>query len=539
MMNTGQRTLVASYQPYFVKVAELMAEHFNYEPQIWFVADENRDSVALKFPAALQYDFFDVVKGILPPWLDETDLDVVSPEELAQLAPYEPTFLYMLERNDSNYSAFEYKARLALYYSAIGLWKTVLRTQRIDMIVFEEEPHQALDYALFLTARLMNVDTLMTIRTISELGLLPLRDFEIGSVRLIKKYTELIKNYKESGAKIPISPQVSAYFDKLNSDYETVLGEHLWDQVEEYKRLAGHRRGCNVNLDRWYSRFKAGLGVASRFLSNTPVRSDQYKPGFALQTSSYSYREYLWSKLQGIKTKSNLRKVYESLATSDLSTIPDGMKTIYVALQYQPEKSTSPLAGRFVDQRYMVRLLSKVLGDGWHIFVKEHPSQFVDSYARFGECFRTESYYRDLLECPNVSLVSLNCDSFSLIDRCDAVASAGGTVCWEAAARGKPALSFAVSWFKCCHGIFLIDTRASLVAALEAIHNGFAPDAYLVSAFAQIVKEFSYDGAIGGTSSLQHRGISEEDNAHVIFKALSDIINSPEITRQCEQARTP
>lgn len=539
MSNSSTRTLMASYQPYSVRVAELLAVHLNCAPQIWFVADENREAVALKFPSTLQYDFFDVVKGIAPPWLDQSELEVVSPEELAQLAPYESIFLYMLERNDSNFSAFEYKARLALYYDAIGLWKTILKTQRIDMIVFEEEPHQALDYALFLTARLLKVDTLMTIRTISELGLLPVRDFEQGSVHVSQKYREVEQNYRQSGARIAISDEVKAYFDQLNSDYETVLREHLWDQVEEYKRLSGQTSGLNLNLARWYARFKAGLGALLRVLRNTPVRSDQYKPGHTLQTSFYSYREYLWNKIQGIKTKARLRKVYQQLASPDLSGIGDGKKIMYVALQYQPEKSTSPLAGRFVDQRYMVRLLSDVLGSDWHILVKEHPSQFVDSYARFGECFRNESYYRTLLECPNVSLVSLKHDSFSLIDRCDAVVSAGGTVCWEAVARGKPALSFAHSWFRGCHGIFVVDSRASLVTAIEAIDGGLVPDAYLVSAFAQVIKEFSYDGAIGGAASLRHRAISEEDNAQVIFSALSDLIAARKTDSLSQQVQTP
>ena len=62
----NRRILVSSYQPYTVKTAQHLAQSLGWKPQVWFVADENRDLVKQAFPNAFQYDFFDVVKGILP-----------------------------------------------------------------------------------------------------------------------------------------------------------------------------------------------------------------------------------------------------------------------------------------------------------------------------------------------------------------------------------------------------------------------------------------------------------------------------------------
>ena len=130
----NKRVLISSYQPYAVQVVQKFTKEFNWQPAVWFVADENRDVVSQVYPEVFQYDFFDVVKGILPQGIELHDLLWPSPDELLQLSQYEFNFLYMLERNDSNDSAFEYKERLAFYYHLIGLWKRVVHRYQIDLI---------------------------------------------------------------------------------------------------------------------------------------------------------------------------------------------------------------------------------------------------------------------------------------------------------------------------------------------------------------------------------------------------------------------
>ena len=103
----NKKILISSYQPYAVKVVQKLVDTLQWQPQVWFVADENRQLISEHFPAALQYDFFDVVKGRLPEGLSIHELDLPSPDELQWLAKYEYNFIYMLERNASNDSAFE------------------------------------------------------------------------------------------------------------------------------------------------------------------------------------------------------------------------------------------------------------------------------------------------------------------------------------------------------------------------------------------------------------------------------------------------
>ncbi len=516
--------LVSSYQPYTVKTIDLMSKAYAWKPKVWFVADENRHLVTEKYPSCFQYDFFDVVKGVLPEGISESDLDLPSPDELEKLAKYEYVFLYMLERNDSNYSAFTYKQRLEFYYRALGLWKTLLRKSEIDIVLFEEEPHQAVDYALYLVAKLNNIQMLMTTRTISELGILPYEDFEAGCVDLNTKYQEVVASYKQSQTQIDISDDIESYFETMNADYLSVLKEHLWDQVDEYKKLSSGSRVKLPDFGRLKNQLVSSFFAAGRFVLNSPIRSDQLQKGKALYRSQYSYREYLINKLKAVVEKKQLRKLYDSLAVHSLDSFNNDKKYIYVALQYQPEKSTCPLAGRFVDQRYLVKWLSNHLDDSWHILVKEHPSQFISSYTRFGECFRDDDYYQELAGLPNVSLMGLSLDSFMIMSKCITVACAGGTVCWEAVARGMPALNFAISWFRPCHGVFYISEEHDLLYALQKIESGFKPDLYLVKAFAQLIKNYGFNAAIGGVSSLEYKNIDEDSNAQAHFNALSQLV---------------
>lgn len=521
----NKRVLISSYQPYILEAAKKFTNELGWEPVVWLVADENKELVSSTYPEVTQYDFFDAVKGILPDSVRMSDLILPSPDELEKLAKYEYNFIYMLERNDSNNSAFEYKERLSFYYHILGLWKYLIKQHRVDLIWFEEEPHQAADYGLYLVAKLMGIPTVMATRTISELGILPYFDFEDGFLELNKHYNSVVQSYQEENKKIHISERIESYFEKMNADYQTILKEHLWDQVDEYNKLASSKKISIPSISEVGKKVATLWDVGSRFILNTPIRSDQYKVGHSMMTSHYSYREYVLNKVKAIRKKKEIKNTYNELAIHSMDELPNNKKLIYVALQYQPEKSTCPLAGRFVDQRHLIKWLVSELDDSWHVVVKEHPSQFISSYTRFGECFRDSRYYHELNELPNVSLMGLSLDSFKIMASCELVASAGGTVCWEAIARGIPALSFAISWFKPCHGVFYVQASADLEKAIKAVNEGFKPDSYLVKAYAQLIKNYDFYAAIGGKASLEYKNVDVESNAQAHFDAIKHLIS--------------
>jgi len=151
-----------------------------------------------------------------------------------------------------------------------------------------------------------------------------------------------------------------------------------------------------------------------------------------------------------------------------LSEIPD-LKSdyIYYPLHYQPEQTTSPEAGQYVHQSLIVNILSHGIGDDQLIYVKEHPAQF--NWATFGELGRSKQFYDDLIELDNVKLVPVDYNHSKLLKNCHIVATATGTIGWEALLVNKFALIFGDPWYKKFNNAFKINTLHDLKSALDEI----------------------------------------------------------------------
>jgi len=151
-----------------------------------------------------------------------------------------------------------------------------------------------------------------------------------------------------------------------------------------------------------------------------------------------------------------------------LSEIPDlESDYIYYPLQYQPEQTTSPEAGHYVHQSLIVNILQHGNGDDQLIYVKEHPAQF--NWATFGELGRSKQFYDDLIELDNVKLVPVDYNHSKLLKYCHVVATATGTIGWEALLADKFALIFGDPWYKEFNNVFKINTVHDLKSALDKI----------------------------------------------------------------------
>ena len=191
------------------------------------------------------------------------------------------------------------------------------------------------------------------------------------------------------------------------------------------------------------------------------------------------------------------------------------------ALQYQPEKSTCPLGGKFNEQRLMIKSLRSSLPDNIKILVKEHPSQFIYDYARYGEYFRDKSYYKSILEIPNVELLDMRTNIFDYIDNALFIASVTGTICWEAVNRKTPALCFGHSWMLGCEGIYAIEKSNDIKTAIEAIiDHKKTVNLPLVHLYAKTIHELKFHLAVGGPTQLKKKNISETENAELLFNAI-------------------
>jgi hypothetical protein len=304
-------------------------------------------------------------------------------------------------------------------------------------------------------------------------------------------YEAYKKEYSKDSTKVAkLSPNTDEYLRTLaGNDYSTAVP---FDTNEKFVLLnndtASRNLAPSMRMFRNWSRslYRGAKRIAmDRGLTSVPAPPNYLKQsGKTIENSDMSGREWWRHKWNGDRKKLELSRHYDSLT----KPVDFDHDYVYVTLSFQPERTTSPLAGRFVNPLLMVDLLSKTIPPGWQLFVKEHPFQL--SAVGHGERSRTHWFYDDLASLPNVKLVPMSTPQFDLIDNAKAVAAMGyGTAAWEAVARGIPALAFGYPWYLNCEGVFDAQSEASCREAFEIISNGYRVNSEKVRLFVKAIED--------------------------------------------------
>ena len=156
--------------------------------------------------------------------------------------------------------------------------------------------------------------------------------------------------------------------------------------------------------------------------------------------------------LLGYFRKLHLLKFYQKKTTKlDLQK-----KYIYFALHYQPEATTYPFGGAFIDQVNAVKLLSSYISDDCFIYIKEHPDTFNTSHLSWvkGDYSRDINFYEQLLSIKNVKFADIRINSQDLINSSYAVATISGAVGLESLIKEKHTFIFGSPWYKNFNDVF-------------------------------------------------------------------------------------
>lgn len=258
-----------------------------------------------------------------------------------------------------------------------------LSLKKIDFILFRNTPHTIKEWLLARAALFLNID------------IYTLEDYIFSWLYTVKK--GFLKDAK------PV-------FEELNNNDEKELKAHINKNVDIIS-------GPYEKAIPTYEKKRLGKGYFKHFHPLKNFTGSLKKPQHLI-TRSINYYFY--------KKKSKF---------FDLKSI----KYVVFFLHYQPERSTLPEGYEFVDQIFTINLLSKMLPQGTKLLVKEHPTMFSTLTE---PKFRSLENYRLITKLQNVSLVSMDLDSFRLIDNAIAVASIKGTVTVEAYIRKKPVITF-------------------------------------------------------------------------------------------------
>jgi hypothetical protein len=517
------------YQPYLLDVALRMHREYNWEPVYWFTWDaafpEVGATIRSTFPGIITHDYHDAIRGKEPARAAEIPVIPNDAAILEAMSKYETTVLCMMDRNDL-LGVFTYKERLNSYHFQIRYWNSVLEHIRPDLIMMEAVPHEPSDLVLYYVARMKGIKTLMFNLAHTFDRVTTMETFEAGPDLVIKRYEELLSG--DTGEPVELSEQNETYLRKIRGNYNDNLREDVKISLDSLAvirqnqylvRMKSLLRSATYifNLAKWKGKMNYLQGL------NKPSLHSYHKlPGIPFSNSVITNSTFNKATEKAFRLKKELHRYYDSIANRDLE-----LETpfIYCPLHYQPEATTSPLGEQFVNQHLIVEMLAYNLPAGWKVCVKEHRAQF--QFNLWGEPSRSKEYYDRLLRIPNVEIVPLGIDPYTLIDKCKVVATISGAVCMEATMRGKAVLAFGHSIiYYPCEGIFYTPTNKELRTALDKVTGGYVPEEHKIRLFVKAVEENSFRGGLGTAFNNGAFGIYRKENAEGHYQALMHWINN-------------
>jgi hypothetical protein len=427
-------------EPHWVIVAKRLQERANWHPVRWIAEGRMKEPVNDAFGDGMFVDRIDAMR--LRKSVARASLSV---KLLERLASSQVHALKMMGRMDASGRDFSFEERLDYYYQLLSYYNALLERDRPDLVCFLETPHVIYDYVLYALCRAKAVPTLMFMRMKVGKYVCVTPTFENGPLPVVEALNE------RGDAVLPES--LIAERKRLRGNYE--------EGMPEQQRTLHQATNSKGTTGAWWSIIRERL---------RPLRSHYASylkaPGKHRMADGLTQLDYRRSKWLGMKARRANERAYRALAEPADFERP----FVYVPLNYQPEKTTSPDAGWFSDMRLMVRELSAAIPADWLLYVREHPVSFFDaSGSGRGHMMRSPGFYEDLAELPNVQLVALEDDSFRLIDHAQAIATATGTAAWEAVNRGKPAICFGVAWFYGCPGVYQADRETALLDLIAQV----------------------------------------------------------------------
>jgi hypothetical protein len=500
-LRKAQKVIYLSHQQYMLEAGIKLYERYQWKPVYWFVDEFTEPEIKRHFPGTITHHFIDAIKGIRPAAAQHIAKGCIDELLLDALAVNESIALNMMERNDSS-DSFSHSERVALYHHHLEHWLGVLDTLQPDLIIFEEEPHQATDYVLYALAKLRGIETVMFVRTSFMGRMFPIRQFETGSTIIHKAYQEHLGSGK--AGTIALDDDITSFITTLNSTYDQAIKVQLYDQLDKIDALKNRQNPLVLA-----GKKAASLaGKAFRFprtvtnLFKEDPNSDQKHADVSFAESKWNNLEVMRINKQTFKKKLANKTYYEQIQQSSPNL---DVPYVLCALSYQPEKTTSPMGGHFVNQLLMIKMLRQAMPPHWKLYVKDHISQF-SWYTGFGEQHRSPAYYDEIRALPGTELVSLFYDTFNLIDHAKAVATVTGSIGFEALIRKKPVLTFGYPWYKNCEGELYSGRLSELKEHMARIEQGYTPAPEKVRAFIEVIQEHTFPGVVGGKTIQKQAG---------------------------------
>lgn len=403
-----------------------------------------------------------------------------------RMAYCETVVLRMMDRLDAlSTTPYEtYATRKALYLKHLQYWHDFLVRKKITHFIATNIPHEVYDYVIYSLCKHLGIETLMFRQSMLPDATFLFRDYTVGPADLASAFEALPKDEPVS-----LEPYLEQYWAERTAP-KTKAAEPFYMKAARM-HLTSTRSPFYVF--RRFATFRKEFATKYGEAPLTHIVSDGLRR-FRVRREMFEADEHLWAHYRSLTQAPDLQA-----------------KFIYVPLHMQPECSTSPLGGAFVEQDLMVRLLAGVVPPGVQIYVKEHPVQTSKG--------RETAFYDRLKALPNVRFMPLDTSSAMLIEHSLAVATVTGTAGWEALFAEKPVLLFGYFFYQYASGVFTIDTVEDAKSAVNKILEGFRPTVRDLRRFHRAVQ----DTAVRAYADEFYKPVSSvtpEQNAKNLAEAL-------------------
>src|SRR3989338_486811 len=418
---------------------------------------ENVSQDKKHFPHTIFHDTHDAIRGVSASGVPVDSFEPVSKEMIASLLQCESRVLTMM--NGIDVSGVPLSKRKRVYHLYLKYWHGVLLRLKPDAVIFGDIPHLAFHYVIYCIAKKLGIKTILYKTTA-----IPGRLSFLDDITMYKNIEESIDYLSSTTTDLSdLSPDIHSYYKKQTDPFADKTLFYVRKENLKERSLGLYpvpRFGSIIKNIKEGTAGKTALLYISMFFRKRRIGDIEgfHHPGYV-----FKWKEWQWNRI-----RRNFRREYERLQ----SPVDYSKKFIYVALQNQPECSTSAMGDIFVDQILMIDMLRASLPTDWVIYVKESPLQWTGPRTQLG---RHKGYYTEIADMRNVFLVPIKTSTFELTKNAQTVVSVTGTAPWEAVLRGKPGLVFGHVWFMYCDGIFRVDSLSSCQKAIEKIRSGYKP----------------------------------------------------------------
>jgi Capsule polysaccharide biosynthesis protein len=541
--------------PMLIDVVVELSQHYGWNP-VYITSNYTQDLVKRHLPSAVYQETVDARYGRpVPELADITSAGIIDQPTSEALGYAEVMALKQMDRMEL-LGGFSLRERFLHFHRLVNYWSAVFDRLRPDVLLLIDSPHVVYDYVAYMLARRRGIRTVLFEYVTTEGLLMAIDRFEDGLPPLMAEYRRL--RASPPPEPVVLSDRMESYWRRLKGSHDQAMP--LWTRNfladAEKRRLAAleaeklaEAKAAEQPVARamrpilFFSHLRAALAplrssrrrmlrampslvlhaIRKTLWPPTPAGVPAPRPAPPPVDGHYKGRFYDYAPEDLARASADFRRNHgEAMRRryNELAVEPDFTRPyVYVALSMQPERSTNPNGGVFDDQDVMVGMIAAALPAGWHIYVKEHPSQFVDGVRV--ERGRWENFYDAVVAHPNVSVVPLQTPSFDLIDHARAVASVTGTSSWEAIVRGIPALLFGEAWYKGCDGAHTIRTVEDCRQALALIAAGKRPDPEAVRLFLHAVDQTAFVGYLG-PDEKQLAQVEEAANVTRIARAIAE-----------------